>query len=241
MPDGTDSYSDAVYAKAPRIRALKNECPLSWRKRRASISTVVMGEHEQIGVVACCSVDEYDNDLIRKHERTRRDKEDGPHAPMITLDAQTGPVFLTYHPSRNIDTRLWKRRWPKHLDFIAEDGVEHTIWLCRMHSLLGEFRDVSFFTSRRASRAASASRARAELRDKNLSNGEEEYNRFLVVLFPADQLQILPYNRRARFKISRRKIFSRRSARNSISRKRLKARPTLPASGACISMAAGTD
>jgi uncharacterized protein (DUF1015 family) len=201
LPDGTDLHSDAVYAKAAEnFERLKSECPLETDETPGIyLYRLIMGEHEQIGVVACCSVDEYDKDLIRKHERTRRDKEDDRTRHMLTLGAQTGPVFLTYRPSRNIDTMVMETTMADAIyDFTAPDGVEHTIWrVPDALRFLSEFRDVSFlYIADGHHRAASASRARAELRDKNPEHtGDEEYNRFLAVLFPADQLQILPYNR----------------------------------------------
>ena len=98
LPVGTDIYSDAVYQKAAEsFQNLINKCPLE-NEEVVSIYLyrLIMGEHEQVGVVACCSVDEYDHDLIRKHERTRRDKEDDRTRHLLALQAQTGPVFLTY-------------------------------------------------------------------------------------------------------------------------------------------------
>ncbi|HEX8853778.1 MAG TPA: DUF1015 family protein [Pyrinomonadaceae bacterium] len=118
---------------------------------------------------------------------------------MLTLRAQTGPVFLTYRPSRDVDTMVMDTTMSDAIfDFTASDGIEHTIW--RVPDALRftyAFRDVPFlYIADGHHRAASASRARAALRDQNPSHtGEEEYNYFLAVLFPADQLQILPYNR----------------------------------------------
>jgi uncharacterized protein (DUF1015 family) len=204
MPDGTDIYSDEVYAKAAEnFERLIRECPLE-RDETPSIYLyrLIMGEHEQIGLVACCSVDEYDQDIIRKHERTRRDKEDDRTRHIMTLRAQTGPVFLTYRPSRDVDTMVMDTTMSDAIfDFKAEDGIEHTIW--RVPDALRftyALRDVPFlYIADGHHRAASASRARAALRDQNPAHtGEEEYNYFLAVLFPSDQLQILPYNRTVR-------------------------------------------
>jgi uncharacterized protein (DUF1015 family) len=201
LPDGTDIYSDAVYQKAAEnFERLMKECPLQ-RDDPPSIYLyrLIMGEHEQIGIVACCSVDEYDKDIIRKHERTRPDKEDDRTRHILTLRAQTGPVFLTYRPSRDVDTMVMDTTMSDAIfDFTAEDGIEHTIW--RVPDALRftyAFRDVPFlYIADGHHRAASASRARAALREQNPSHtGEEEYNYFLAVLFPSDQLQILPYNR----------------------------------------------
>ena len=95
LPEGTDIYSDAVYERgAENFQRLIKECPLETDEAPSIyLYRLIMGEHEQIGLVACCSVDEYDNDIIRKHERTRPDKEDDRTRHMLTLRAQTGPVF----------------------------------------------------------------------------------------------------------------------------------------------------
>ena len=98
LPDGTDIYSDGVYQKAAEnFEKLKSAAPLSVEATPSLyVYRLRMGEHEQTGIAACCSVDEYDTDIIRKHERTRKDKEDDRTRHIITLRAQTGPVFLTY-------------------------------------------------------------------------------------------------------------------------------------------------
>src|SRR6185436_2903082 len=106
LPDGTPSYSDEVYAKAAdNFEKLKNECPLQNEETPSLyLYRLIMGNQQQIGVVASCSVDEYDRDIIRKHERTRRDKEDDRTRHILVLRAQTGPVFLTYRGQPAIDT-----------------------------------------------------------------------------------------------------------------------------------------
>jgi uncharacterized protein (DUF1015 family) len=158
-----------------------------------------MGEHEQIGVVACCSVDEYDQDLIRKHERTRRDKEDDRTRHILTLNSQTGPVFLTYRAVPDIDLMVMETTVTEALyDFTGEDGVQHTVWhVPDPVRFVQAFREVpALYIADGHHRAASASRARAELRDRSFAHtGDEEYNFFLTVLFPDNQLRILPYNR----------------------------------------------
>jgi uncharacterized protein (DUF1015 family) len=201
LPEGTDIYSDAVYRKAAenfqRMRAegtLEEESTPSIYLYR-----LVMGEHEQIGVVACCSVDEYDQDIIRKHERTRRDKEDDRTRHILSLRAQTGPVFLTYRPNSTLDMMVMETTMADAIfNFAAPDGVEHTIWrVPDAVRFVQAFREVPFlYIADGHHRAASASRARAELKAQNPAHdGDEEYNFFLAVLFPSDQLQILPYNR----------------------------------------------
>ena len=201
LPEGTDLHSDAVYRKAAdNFQNLIKNCPLE-KEELPSIYLyrLIMGEHEQIGVVACCSVDEYDTDVIRKHERTRRDKEDDRTRHMRVLRAQTGPVFLTYRARRDIDTMVMETTMANALyDFTADDGIQHTIWhVPDPVRFVQTFRDVPYlYIADGHHRAASASRACAELKEQNSSHtGDEEYNFFLAVIFPDDQLQILPYNR----------------------------------------------
>lgn len=201
LPEGTDIYSDAVYDKAAENFArLSRDCPLEMEEIPSLyLYRLVMGDHSQVGVVACCSVDEYDNDIIRKHERTRRDKEDDRTRHIITLRAQTGPVFLTYRGNPDIDRMVLETVGSDSLyDFTAVDGIRHTIWrVPDAERFVEAFREVPFlYIADGHHRAASASRARAELKGKNPDHrGDEEYNYFLAVLFPAEQLQILPYNR----------------------------------------------
>lgn len=201
LDDGTDLYSDAVYAKAAdNFERLTKECPLEMEEQPSLyLYRLVMGEHEQIGLAACCSVDEYDEDLIRRHERTRRDKEDDRTRHIQTLRAQTGPVFLTYRADRRIDAMVLETTLADALyDFTADDDVRHTIWrVPDAVRFVEAFREVpALYIADGHHRAASASRARAQLRDLSFGHtGDEEYNFFLAVIFPDEQLQILPYNR----------------------------------------------
>jgi uncharacterized protein (DUF1015 family) len=201
LPEGTNIYSDEVYAKAKEnFEKLTRECPLETEAEPSIyLYRLVMGEHAQVGVAACVSVDEYDNDTIRKHERTRRDKEDDRTRHILTLRAQTGPVFLTYRADRRIDAlaEAETTRDPLY-DFNAPDGVRHTLWRARGAEQLARcFAEVPlFYIADGHHRAASASRARAALREQNSGHtGGEEYNRFLAVIFPDEQMQILPYHR----------------------------------------------
>ncbi|MGH9942244.1 MAG: DUF1015 domain-containing protein [Pyrinomonadaceae bacterium] len=201
LPEGTDIYSDAVYEKAAEnFRRLTESCPLELEAEPSLyLYRLRMGEHEQVGVAACCAVDEYDEELIRKHERTRPDKENDRTRHMITLRAQTGVVFLTYRQDRRIDALVAGEvsREPLY-DFTAPDGIQHTIWRAQSPDQIARaFGEVPLlYIADGHHRAASASRARAALRDQNPRHtGEEEYNRFLAVIFPSNQMQILPYNR----------------------------------------------
>lgn len=201
LPEGTNIYSDPVYRKAvENFEKLIKDCPLVTEESPSIyLYRLIMGDHEQVGVVACCSVDEYDQDLIRKHERTRRDKEDDRTHHMLVLEAQTGPVFLTYRARRDIDTMVMETMMANAIfDFTAPDGIEHTVWrVPDAVRFVHAFREIPFlYIADGHHRAASAARARAELKEKSFGyTGDEEYNFFLAVIFPDDQVQILPYNR----------------------------------------------
>lgn len=201
LPPGTDIYSDAVYRKAvENFEKLIAACPLEQEAEPSLyLYRLVMGQHQQIGVVACCSIDEYDNDTIRKHERTRRDKEDDRTRHMVMLRAQTGPVFLTYRTRPEIDEQVSDAITAAPLfDLTAEDGIRHTIWrVTNTNGLVNSFASVPLlYIADGHHRAASASRARAELKEQSFTHtGKEDYNYFLTVIFPDSQMQILAYNR----------------------------------------------
>ena len=201
LPEGTDIYSDAVYRKAvENFETLIATCPLEVEAEPSLyIYKLVMGDHEQVGIVGCCSIDEYDDNTIRKHERTRRDKEDDRTRHMLMLRAQTGPVFLTYRHVKEIDDQVAAAQTADPLfDLTAEDRITHTIWrLSNTPDLVAAFASVPLlYIADGHHRAASASRARAELKQQSFAHtGKEDYNYFLTVLFPDTQLQILAYNR----------------------------------------------
>ena len=206
LPDGTSAYSAAVYQKAAEnFERLSRECPLI-RESEPSLYVyrLRMGDHEQTGVAGAFSLDDYDADLVRKHERTRRDKEDDRTRHMITLRAQTGPVFLTYRDRRQIDDLVSRvKAGPPDYDFVAEDGVAHAVWRVEpgeSRRLASEFGKVPLlYIADGHHRAASASRAREELRSRTDRLGAEDaFNFFLGVAFPAGQVRILAYNRTIR-------------------------------------------
>jgi uncharacterized protein (DUF1015 family) len=203
LPEGTDPHSRDVYRKAAEnFERLTRDVPLIREPVRAFyVYRLRMGDHVQTGIAGAFSVDEYDSDRIRKHERTRRDKEDDRTRHIVALLAQTGPVFLTYRDRAAIDELVAGTTRGKPLyDFEAEDGVAHTIWLVGPEAsarLEGEFENVPLlYIADGHHRAASASRAREEFRDRSDRAGaESEYDFFLAVAFPAGQVRILPYNR----------------------------------------------
>jgi uncharacterized protein (DUF1015 family) len=202
LPPGTDPYSDAVYERAARnFDALRQSTLVADEEPSLYLYVLGMGDHWQVGVAGCFSLDEYDRDIIRKHERTRPDKEDDRTRHMLALRAQTGPVFLTYRADPDVDHLLEgdirdaERMIPGEViaNFTAPDGVRHIV-----RRIDGPLRDdlVAAFNRIPAlyiadghHRAASAARARQP------GDPGQESSTFLAVAFPHDQVQILPYNR----------------------------------------------
>jgi uncharacterized protein (DUF1015 family) len=203
LPDGTDPYAEAVYAKAEEnFRSLRRRAPLSLEESPALyVYRLRMGTHEQTGVAGVASLGEYDADIIRKHERTRKDKEDDRTRHMIRLRAQTGPVFSTYRDREDIDGIVAAAKNDEPLyDFTAADGVTHSLWRLSSDAtrrIASAFSAVDlFYIADGHHRAASAARARVELRAADpKASGDAAYDFFLTVLFPARQVRILPYNR----------------------------------------------
>ena len=162
----------------------------------------VMGTHEQIGLVAVASIDAYETNHIKKHEFTRPDKEDDRVYHMDALNAQVGPVFLTYKADGDVDRLMAQvvETTPEY-DFEAEDGTQHTFWVVEDVALSANieaaFADIStLYVADGHHRSAAAARVRHLHQERNPDHsGDESYNFFLVVLFPDDQVQILDYNR----------------------------------------------
>ncbi len=202
LPDGTDIHDGAVYAQASGAlsRLIAEGSLIRDETQAIFLYRQIMGDHVQIGVVACASVDEYDEDLIKKHEKTRPEKEDDRTRHVLTLSAHAGPVFLTYRGTSRIDTAVaavTSTQAPLY-DFVAQDGVAHTVWRVADSAELQEaFLEVpALYVADGHHRAASASRAREAKREHAAHfSADDEVNSFLTVLFPADQLKILPYNR----------------------------------------------
>jgi uncharacterized protein (DUF1015 family) len=205
LPTDTDPYSDVVYRRAAQnFDRLKESTLVLEDEPAVYCYRLRMGNHEQIGTGACYSIDEYDRDVIKKHERTRRDKEDDRTRHMLELGAQTGPVFLTYQASANIDSVVTRVTSADPLfDFEAADAVRHTLW--RMEggdrdALVAAFRRIpALYIADGHHRAASAVRVRDHIRSggrKGTPLGDDaDHTTFLAVAFPHDQMQVLPYNR----------------------------------------------
>ena len=199
LPAGTDPYADAVYDRAvENFRSLKNEAPLVTEDEPTLyVYRLRMGQHVQTGVAGCFSLDEYDAGTIKKHERTRRDKEDDRTRHMLAIQAQTGPVFLTYRATNGIGDLVDRATAEESLfDFTADDGVQHVVWAVNSttnRSLRKAFGAVpALYIADGHHRAASAARARDQLRSRG---GSGSWDTFLGVAFPHDQVQILAYNR----------------------------------------------
>lgn len=205
LPDDVGDYDDRVYAKARENFArlqqegvlVRESAPCLYLYRQ------VMGDHAQTGLVGVCHVEDYENDVIKKHEKTRKVKEDDRTRLVDILSANTGPIFLTYRDNAAI-LSLTKRHEQEDApinDFTAPDGIRHQVWrlpqatCARIEELFAKKVPVAYVADGHH-RSASAARVGRERRQRNASHtGEENYNWFLSVLFPASELKILPYNR----------------------------------------------
>lgn len=199
----TDAYSQDVYKKAEEnLNRIIREAPLIQdEKPRFYVYHLTMGEQKQAGIAATFSVDDYDKDVIKKHEKTRRVKEDDRTNHIVTTKAQTGAVFLTYKGVKEVNEVVDKTMETQPLySFTTSDGVKHVLW-----QMPDDYNDIVTFEIGKVKnlyiadghhRAASASRSQKVMKENNSEHdGTEEYNFFLAVLFPAEQLKILPYNR----------------------------------------------
>ena len=197
LPAGTDPHDDQVYrTAAERYRALKRDAPfVEEAEPSVYLYHLDYQGHGQTGLAACYSLAEYDASGIRKHEHTRRDKEDDRTRHMLELRAQTGPVFLAHRPNPTIDELARRIRAAEEplIDFTALDGVRHAIWHVKPddgRAFVQAFEAVeALYIADGHHRAASAAHARDAVRES------DEAGFFLAVAFPSDQLRILPYNR----------------------------------------------
>ena len=195
LPPGADPYAPAVYERAAsNFSKLREKALVVEDSDSVYFYRLRMGDHVQTGLAGCWTLDEYDRNVIKKHEKTRRDKEDDRTRHMVALRAQTGPVFLTYRASAAVDAVGAKvTSGAPLIDFTAPDGVQHTLWRVSggdRDALVAAFAAVpALYIADGHHRAASAARARDEFK------GGGDSSTFLAVAFPHDQVQILPYNR----------------------------------------------
>jgi uncharacterized protein (DUF1015 family) len=204
LPPETDVHSDVVYARgAANFAAFKAEglfvrealpCLYVYRQ--------TLGDHRQVGIVACCHAADYERKIIVRHEKTRPDKQEDRRQHITSLNANAGPVFLTYADRKAIDALVAEIESTIPLyDVTAHGGVQHTLWRVPgegdlAQALAGLERAYIADGHHRAAAAATVASERGSANPN--PTGEEEYNWFLAVLFPASQLKVLPYNRAVR-------------------------------------------
>lgn len=200
LPEGTDPYSDAVYAKAEEnLERIAREAMEREETPCYYLYELAMNGHVQRGLAGLARVQDYDRDLVKKHEKTRPTKENDRTRLTSDLAANPGPVFLTFRDHARLGELMEEAAQGSPLfDFTAVDGVHHRVWkiveTAPFAAALGEIQAV--YVADGHHRAASAARVGRERREANPGHtGEELYNGFLSVLFPASSLKVLPYNR----------------------------------------------
>ncbi|MET0088517.1 MAG: DUF1015 family protein [Candidatus Thiodiazotropha sp.] len=204
LPPGTDPYAPEVYAKAAEnLAGMEREGVLVRDARPCFyIYRLTMGGHQQTGLVAAASVEAYDQDRIKKHEFTRPAKEDDRVRQIDALNAQTGPVFLVYPSTPDVDDQLSAVTGSTpDMDVTAAEGVRHEIWVLDEPQAVQRLTDAfdamsALYVADGHHRSAAGSRVGAARKAANPEHtGDESYNYFLSVIFPHNQMQILDYNR----------------------------------------------
>ncbi|WP_044246306.1 DUF1015 domain-containing protein [Chondromyces apiculatus] len=198
LPEGVDEHADEVYARGAEnlTDLIAHGSLVQDPEPHLYLYAQKMGAHRQIGVVGCASVAEYERDVIKKHEKTRADKEDDRTRHIETLAAHDEPVFLTYRADAEIDRLIAEAStgMPPIYDFTTADGVEHRLWVLGREAtaaLEERFMAVpALYVADGHHRSAAAARVHRKLRGDG-----REHDVFLAVVFPHDQMQILPYNR----------------------------------------------
>lgn len=201
FPEGTNPSAEEQFAVA--LRNLESLCSdgalVEEGDEAVYIYRLSTDSHTQTGIVACCSVDEYEKDVIKRHEKTRPDKVEDRTNHMLAVGAQTGLVFLAFRNTDEIRTLLEEAVTASPLlEVDADDGVKHTVWKMAVPQEMTEaFKDVpAIYIADGHHRVESARLARTKRRDANPEHtGDEEYNFFIAGIFPAEDLRIMPYNR----------------------------------------------
>lgn len=204
LPLDTDIYSDIVYktAKETLDKMESDGVYINDKEKKYYFYRQIMNGHSQTGIVGCASIDDYLENRIKKHEFTRADKELDRIRHVDTVSAHTGPIFLTYKDSLELDEIIQKQTQGAPIyDFVAEDGVRHTVWTT--DGTVTDKKIEKAFASLDAlyiadghHRCASAVKVGVKRREENKAHtGDEEYNFFLSVIFPSKSLAILDYNR----------------------------------------------
>ena len=203
LPDSVDPYSDEVYELGARNLASMIDSGVMIREEQPMLGVYrqKMGDHTQTGLVALASVDEYLEGSIKKHELTKPDKEADRARLIETHNSQSGPVFLTYRQTEPL--KAWfatVTSAPPEVDFTAPDGIGHTVWAVRDLELLQNAQDLfagvpALYIADGHHRSAAASRVCTNRREGREGDGWRSEDGFLTVIFPHDELKILPYNR----------------------------------------------
>ncbi len=200
LPAQIDPYDKSVYQKAAENFAQfqKEGILIRENKPYLYLYTLKYGSHTQTGVVACCSIKDYENDTIKKHEKTREDKELDRTRHIEATRSHSGPVFIAYRDINEIKELCAQLKEDRPLyDFVAQDGIRHTVY--RIHNselLVKAFKNVPCaYIADGHHRAASAVNVAKKLRSQSTAAVSQEAEFFLAVLFPASELKILPYNR----------------------------------------------
>ena len=207
LPEGTSPYAPEVYAKAAENLQRMLSAGVLRRDRRACYYVYRMraGEHVQTGLACVGSVAAYSEQLIRRHEFTRPAKEDDRVRQIAALNAQTGPVLLTYRSQPELAELLRNVTRDKPVyDVKADDGVRHMLWVVADAALIRRVTNLvnelgTLYIADGHHRSAAAERVAASRREANSSHtGDEDYNFFLCVAFPHDEMRVLDYNRLVR-------------------------------------------
>lgn len=199
-----DTYAPQVYEKAKELleEAIADGTYKTDKDRVYYIYALTMNGRTQNGIVACASIDDYQNNVIKKHENTRAEKEIDRITHVDTLSAQTGPIFLAYRANDTIREEVEKAKKNKAIyDFVSNDEIRHQVWKIGDKESIDKIQNAfeamdSIYIADGHHRAASAVKVGLKRRAANSGyTGKEEFNYFLSVLFPDEELMILPYNR----------------------------------------------
>ena len=199
-----DTYADCVYEKADQMlrekilegKFVQDPTPCFY------LYELTMDGHSQTGVVGCASIDDYRNNVIKKHENTRADKEEDRIRHVDTCSMQTGPIFLAYRAKEDLKEKIGelKKQAPVY-DFVSEDGIGHRVWVIDNDSDVAMIEEAfgkipAIYIADGHHRCASAVKVGLKRREQYPDyTGEEEFNYFLSVIFPDEELRILDYNR----------------------------------------------
>ncbi|MGI6011727.1 MAG: DUF1015 domain-containing protein [Ruminococcus sp.] len=204
FPDDVDTYDPQVYKRARKTLddMIRSGYFIKDRWKSYYLYELTMDQRSQTGIVGCASIDDYDSEVIRKHENTREEKEIDRIRHVDACDAQTGPIFLTYHRDETLREIIegWKMHTPSY-DFVSSDGIRHRVWTIDDAKTVQEITEAferidRLYIADGHHRCASAVKVGKMRREQNPGyTGEEEYNYFLSVLFQEDELKIYDYNR----------------------------------------------